>query len=64
MGKYDILKELIRQWMNIENEEMEEIKKLIGTDNVGFGLCAGASEAYKNILRDIEQLECEAVIND
>lgn len=55
--KYTILKELIREWIDRETENLKEIRKDGCANTVGEGMAMGAHEAYCQVLNDIEELE-------
>lgn len=58
-SKYDILVELIEQWLATEKEKLEQIKN---KNSVMAGMSMGAIEAYSQVLSDIEELEREAAL--
>lgn len=59
MSKYDILKELIREWIEREEEDLDEAVASAGTNCAGASMAMGALDAYKQVLADIDELERE-----
>lgn len=54
--KYEVLKHLLRQWINGEIEEWNQTK---GKDRTEYkhGHFVGSVSAYEQVLRDIKELE-------
>jgi hypothetical protein len=61
--KYKIIKELIGEWIEREQENYEEAVESAGINCCGACMASGALEAYRQVLSDIESLEQEAVIS-
>jgi hypothetical protein len=62
MNKYKVLKELINQWIKRETENYSEAMRLGGGNMPGAYTASGAIDAYKTVLKDIEELEKEAAV--
>jgi hypothetical protein len=58
-GKYDTLKELIGEWIEREEENLEEARASAGINCAGAGMAMGALDAYRQVLSDIADLEAE-----
>jgi hypothetical protein len=63
MSKYKILKELICEWIDREQENFSEAKQSAGINCPGACMALGAIDAYKQVLEDISSLEQEAVLS-
>lgn len=61
--QYKILKELINQWIEREEENYDEAK-VFGVDCAGAAMALGALDAYNQVLSDIASLEQTAVLTD
>jgi hypothetical protein len=62
MSKYKILKELINEWLETETENYSEAMRLGGGNMPGACMASGAIDAYRTVLKDIEELEKEAAV--
>lgn len=62
MSKYDVLKEMISEWIELETENYKEAKNLAGINSCGACMAAGAVDAYKQVMSDIAELEAEVVV--
>lgn len=60
--KYTVLKRLIGEWLERENENLDEAQRLGGSNTPGAAMAMGAIEAYEQVLRDIAELEQEVGI--
>lgn len=63
MSKYAVLKELINEWIEREQENMQQALPS-GVDCAGYCMAAGAFEAYCQVLSDIAELETEIGVVD
>ena len=61
--KYKILKELINEWIEREQENLKESLELAGHNSPGACMAMGALDAYKQVLSDINELEAEVVLS-
>lgn len=63
MSKYDVLKELIGEWIEREKENFEEARQSAGVNCPGACMASGAIEAFRQVLSDIEEFERVAVLS-
>lgn len=63
MSKYDILKEMINDWLDREKKNFQDARKSAGINSPGSAMALGAMEAYQQVLDDISKLENEVVIS-
>lgn len=58
-NKYEILKELISEWLTTAKEDAIEAHQTGGQNCYGLGFAEGEVSAYRQILADIVELETE-----
>lgn len=64
MNKYDVLVELIEEWIESEQESYEEARESAGVNCCGACMAQGALDAYRQVLADIASLQETAEIPD